>query len=271
MSTNANQSQANHNNPQPPPRLHPQRPSHPVISSFVHPIPPRSNNHNNQTETKNSATPTTGNTQTLRQRSTPSLPVTPSPASSTGTISGNGVTSSSISSHLHLSGSTSPISEDESTKTAQETIRKTLQDEIELLALLCKFGTYFATFFFGYIIGLMGLSLVWISIASFLLVIRDRNRMINENRVEFHRSVAGDEAKFIKSAIDSLPSWVHFPDTERAEWINKTLKQMWPFLSEYISNLLKGQIEQNINEMMPDYLKGLRFDQIDFGSMVSNR
>ena len=43
---------------------------------------------------------------------------------------------------------------------------------------------------------------------------------------------------------------------------------MWPFLGEYIKNLLKTQIEQNIEDIMPDYCKGFRFEKIDLGNTV---
>lgn len=59
-----------------------------------------------------------------------------------------------------------------------------------------------------------------------------------------------------------------FKDTERAEWINRILKQMWPFIGEFVKNLLKNKIETNI-EQMSDYCKGFRFEKIDLGSVVS--
>ena len=32
---------------------------------------------------------------------------------------------------------------------------------------------------------------------------------------------------------DDLPSWVFFPDKERAEWVNNIMKQLWPYVNEY--------------------------------------
>ena len=31
---------------------------------------------------------------------------------------------------------------------------------------------------------------------------------------------------------DDLPSWVFFPDKERAEWVNNIMKQLWPYVNE---------------------------------------
>ncbi|KAM5180378.1 extended synaptotagmin-1 [Mantella aurantiaca] len=35
-----------------------------------------------------------------------------------------------------------------------------------------------------------------------------------------------------------LPSWVTFPDVEKAEWLNKLLAQMWPFIGQYLEKML---------------------------------
>lgn len=42
---------------------------------------------------------------------------------------------------------------------------------------------------------------------------------------------------------------------------------MWPFIGEFVKNLLKNKIEANV-EQMSDYCKGFRFEKIDLGSVV---
>ena len=37
---------------------------------------------------------------------------------------------------------------------------------------------------------------------------------------------------------EDLPSWVFFPDKERAEWINSIMKQLWPYVNEYVRTTL---------------------------------
>ena len=34
--------------------------------------------------------------------------------------------------------------------------------------------------------------------------------------------------------VDELPSWVYFPDKERAEWLNNIIKQLWPNVNTYV-------------------------------------
>ena len=37
---------------------------------------------------------------------------------------------------------------------------------------------------------------------------------------------------------DDLPSWVFFPDKERAEWVNNIMKQLWPYVNEFVNNIM---------------------------------
>lgn len=146
---------------------------------------------------------------------------------------------------------------------------ETLSEEnLELLSLVRKFFHLFGIFFFGYIIGYLGLSLWWISVAAFLLVGREKHYSVHQRRVDFQRAVANDEKSIIKCSVKDLPCWVLFPDTERAEWLNRALKQLWPFVAQYLADFLKANAEQNIDDIMPDYCKGFRFEKIDFGSVV---
>ena len=57
------------------------------------------------------------------------------------------------------------------------------------------------------------------------------------------RAVQLDEKNAILARLDEVPSWVHFPDKERAEWVNKILKQVWPYFCKYLDNMFKTTIE----------------------------
>ena len=47
-----------------------------------------------------------------------------------------------------------------------------------------------------------------------------------------------------------LPSWVLYPDVERAEWLNTLVAQMWPYMGKCFDQLLK-KIERD-----PAFIKG---------------
>ena len=73
-----------------------------------------------------------------------------------------------------------------------------------------------------------------------------------------------------RMGVEELPSWVFFPDKERAEWVNTMLKQvlskekknqnwsfflkiysqLWPFVNEYVRDLLFKTIEPLVEETL---------------------
>ena len=62
---------------------------------------------------------------------------------------------------------------------------------------------------------------------------------------------------------------VYFPDVEKAEWLNKMVKQMWPFVGEYMKKVLKTSVEPSVQNSLPKSLTPFRFDKIDLGDIVS--
>lgn len=153
-----------------------------------------------------------------------------------------------------------------STKPIEKNTNKQ-DDDVDLIPMAKKFGKLFGCMLFGYLIGYTNMSTWWLSVTAFMWIVRDKNRLLQQRRLQFERAVAADEKNIVKYSVQDLPGWVLFPDTERAEWINRIFKQMWPFLGEYVKNLLKNKVEQNIDDVMPDYCKGFRFEKIDLGTV----
>ena len=93
------------------------------------------------------------------------------------------------------------------------------EDDFELVWLVKRFVQLFAFFFFGYLVGYVGFSIWWISITAFVMVIREKKSMEQMRRLKLQRAMCVDEKSVIQPTITDLPSWVYFPDTERAEWV----------------------------------------------------
>ncbi|XP_025785211.1 extended synaptotagmin-2 [Puma concolor] len=60
------------------------------------------------------------------------------------------------------------------------------------------------------------------------------------------------------------PHSVHFPDTERAEWLNKTVKHMWPFICQFIEKLFRETIEPAVRGANT-HLSTFSFTKVDVG------
>lgn len=62
---------------------------------------------------------------------------------------------------------------------------------------------------------------------------------------------------------------VFFPDVERAEWVNKILRQVWPNVNHYAKALIKETIEPAIAESLAAYkMSGFQFQKMILGSIV---
>ncbi|KAL7303855.1 hypothetical protein TKK_0003977 [Trichogramma kaykai] len=76
----------------------------------------------------------------------------------------------------------------------------------------------------------------------------------------------------IENRIDDLPTWVYFPDYDRAEWLNGILYKAWPSINHFGRDLCKTIIQDAIAERLLDYQKKIpglgkdfRFDRIVLG------
>ncbi|VDD92038.1 unnamed protein product [Enterobius vermicularis] len=67
--------------------------------------------------------------------------------------------------------------------------------------------------------------------------------------------------------FQDLPAWVNFPDTERVEWINKVILQLWPYVGEYAKKFLHEFIVPQMRAQLPSFLKSFRFTQVDMGDI----
>uniref|UniRef100_A0A671VWV6 Extended synaptotagmin 2 n=1 Tax=Sparus aurata TaxID=8175 RepID=A0A671VWV6_SPAAU len=74
------------------------------------------------------------------------------------------------------------------------------------------------------------------------------------------------EERSVKQSLTTsdLPPWVHFPDVERVEWLNKTVKQMWPYICQFVEKLFHETIEPAVKESN-SHLSTFCFSKIDIG------
>jgi hypothetical protein len=57
---------------------------------------------------------------------------------------------------------------------------------------------------------------------------------------------------------------------ERAEWINRMIKRLWPFVGHYVKRLLEKDIEPQVAETLKAYkIMSFRFVKTNLGNVVS--
>ncbi|CAG9823458.1 unnamed protein product [Phaedon cochleariae] len=140
-----------------------------------------------------------------------------------------------------------------------------IENENLIIQILTKLILYNLIYFIGY----MNWSLTWILIPAILGIIADQKKLRIWKRSYFARKAcSGNEKDVILETMKELPAWVLFPDVERAEWLNKIIKQFWPFVNFFTKDMLTNFVEAKLRKNLEKYsLKGFHFERIVLGSM----
>ncbi|XP_073486031.1 extended synaptotagmin-2 isoform X2 [Aquarana catesbeiana] len=138
---------------------------------------------------------------------------------------------------------------------------------VDFGGLFYQFAKTLVLIFPVYVLGYFGLSFSWLLVALLFLSWWKKNRGSKTSR--WHRALAflENEEKTVQQKIGTadLPAWVHFPDIERAEWLNKTVKHMWPYICQFIDKLFRETIEPAVRGANA-HLSTFSFTKIDMGS-----
>ncbi|XP_019409119.1 PREDICTED: extended synaptotagmin-3 [Crocodylus porosus] len=107
---------------------------------------------------------------------------------------------------------------------------------------------------------------LWLLLALLLWTWWRRNRRGKRSRLAAALGLLEDEREAITRgvALHHLPAWVHFPDVERVEWLNKILEQAWPYFGEVMEKTFREKIEPKIRAKNA-HLKTCTFSKIHFG------
>uniref|UniRef100_A0A8C0QPZ3 Extended synaptotagmin 2 n=1 Tax=Chelonoidis abingdonii TaxID=106734 RepID=A0A8C0QPZ3_CHEAB len=137
---------------------------------------------------------------------------------------------------------------------------------VDVSGLVSQFVRSFALIFPVYVLGYLGLSFSWILIALLGLFWLLRHRSGKNSRLGRALAFLQDEERVVRLSVPSaeLPAWVHFPDTERAEWLNKTVKHLWPFICQFIEKLFRETVEPAVRGAN-NHLSTFSFTKIDIG------
>ena len=119
-------------------------------------------------------------------------------------------------------------------------------------------------------VGYYNLSFLWIILFSILYILKQHMWMKRENKRLRLRQFISQEREAIMAQFaqqDDLPAWVQFPDTERIEWVNKVIHQLWPYIGEYAKKFMVEFIEPQVRAQMPSPFKSFKFTKIDMGDL----
>ncbi|XP_057368362.1 extended synaptotagmin-1-like isoform X2 [Daphnia carinata] len=134
----------------------------------------------------------------------------------------------------------------------------------------CKIAAKHLPLVFGvYAMGYFNFSIAWILGIVGITAATDQWRKERNYRMSTARASAiYDDKDVIMARVSDLPSWVFFPDFDRAEWLNKILKQVWPNVGHYVRNIILESVQPGIRESLKAYkLGGFKMEKISLGTM----
>ncbi|XP_047424748.1 extended synaptotagmin-2-A isoform X2 [Mugil cephalus] len=136
----------------------------------------------------------------------------------------------------------------------------------ELTHTWIHFAKTFVLIFPIYALGYFEFSFSWLLIGLVIFFWWRRNTGGKYSRLSQALAFFEQEERSAKQGLTTsdLPPWVHFPDVERVEWLNKTVKQMWPYICQFVEKLFHEMIEPAVKESNA-HLSTFCFSKIDMG------
>ncbi|XP_015210354.2 extended synaptotagmin-2 isoform X2 [Lepisosteus oculatus] len=137
---------------------------------------------------------------------------------------------------------------------------------VDLTQALSGFAKTFVIIFPIYVLGYFGFSFSWVLIGLAAFFWWRRNKGSKYSRLNRALAFLEHEEKTVRQSLPTseLPPWVHFPDVERVEWLNKTVKQMWPYICQFVDKLFRETIEPAVKGANA-HLSTFCFTKIDMG------
>ncbi|XP_014013098.2 extended synaptotagmin-2-A isoform X1 [Salmo salar] len=136
----------------------------------------------------------------------------------------------------------------------------------ELTQTWIQFTKTFVLIFPIYVLGYFEFSFSWLLIGLVIFFWWRRNTGGKNTRLYRALAFFEQEERTVKRSLTTshLPSWVNFPDVERVEWLNKTVRQMWPYICQFIEKLFRETIEPAVKGAN-SHLSTFRFSKINMG------
>uniref|UniRef100_A0A7N9AXF3 Extended synaptotagmin-like protein 2b n=1 Tax=Mastacembelus armatus TaxID=205130 RepID=A0A7N9AXF3_9TELE len=136
----------------------------------------------------------------------------------------------------------------------------------ELTQTWVHFAKTFVLIFPIYALGYFEFSFSWLLIGLVIFFWWRRNTGGKYSRLSRALSFFEQEERRVKQSLPTseLPPWVHFPDVERVEWLNKAVKQMWPYICQFVEKVFHETIEPAV-KVSNSHLSTFSFSKIDLG------
>ncbi|XP_063808699.1 extended synaptotagmin-1 [Pseudophryne corroboree] len=142
----------------------------------------------------------------------------------------------------------------------------------ELVSVLWTVGQTLLLLLPVYLCGYLGLSVLFVILGLLVYLGWKTTRKSKWNSLKSALETLQNEEEAITATTifktkKELPSWITFPDIEKAEWLNKIVAQMWPFIGQYLEKMLTDTIAPSIRACNT-HLSTFHFTKINLGEMA---
>ncbi|XP_065323280.1 extended synaptotagmin-2-like isoform X2 [Gordionus sp. m RMFG-2023] len=170
---------------------------------------------------------------------------------------------------IDISGKNDPPKEKESSDYPKAEVPPFVLKKLDFYQLALNYVKCLAVMLSIFLVGRLKCSIFWVIAGAGLVAwLWNKRKIKRENKAVLSRiNDTITEKKEVLAKLHDLPSWVYFPDVERAEWLNKIIKQMWPFINNYLKVMIKNDIEPKVKERLPAIIKNFYFETIDVGDI----
>ncbi|MCI4387626.1 hypothetical protein PGIGA_G00076430 [Pangasianodon gigas] len=138
----------------------------------------------------------------------------------------------------------------------------------QAVSVLLSFGKCLGALLPVYLAGYFGFSLTFVLLGLAVYMGWQQHRDRKLHRLHSAMYLQENEQDFTTTQVfkskRELPAWVNFPDVEKVEWLNKILKQAWPFVGQYLEKLLVETIAPSIRSSNA-HLQTFSFTKVDLG------
>ena len=124
---------------------------------------------------------------------------------------------------------------------------------------------------FCHSLGYFGFSIVWLFAATGLAVfgvVRTRKALELHNTIRFQQLM--HHPSMLQHSLPVLPSWISFPDWEKADFIQSALATLWPYVKKAAEDIIMTQMAPMLNSMKPPFLTGLTIGRLDLGNIPAS-
>jgi Ca2+-dependent lipid-binding protein len=81
------------------------------------------------------------------------------------------------------------------------------------------------------------------------------------------KAVSDQDPKGLERMVKDVPMWVSSPDWERVGWLNRFVRELWPFLDQAVAKTVKETVAPMIKQYKPAQVDSIEFEALTLGTL----